>query len=53
MVWKCPACGTQIRLLAAAAAPQAGVVYRCNVCRLELVVDEKTEKLIVPPLTGT
>ena len=31
-------------------APVAGVIYRCNVCRLELMVDAKTEKLALAPL---
>jgi hypothetical protein len=48
MVWKCPACLTQIRYDGDAPAPKR--VYRCLVCRLELILDEKTRLLIVAPL---
>jgi hypothetical protein len=47
MPWKCPACLTPIRH---DQAPQPNQVYRCSVCRLELVVDERLEKLVVAPL---
>jgi predicted Zn finger-like uncharacterized protein len=50
MPWKCPACSTQIRHSDAEAAPRPGVVYRCSVCRLELVVDKETNRLVVVPL---
>jgi hypothetical protein len=30
--------------------PRPGFVYRCHVCRLELVLDTETEKLTVAPL---
>jgi hypothetical protein len=49
MPWRCPACETQIRHSATEAEPRLGVVYRCNVCRLELVMDDVTQKLAVPP----
>jgi hypothetical protein len=48
MPWKCPACQTQIRH--DGDAPQPKQIYRCHVCRLELVVDEHTDVLIVAPL---
>jgi hypothetical protein len=32
-------------------APRPRVIYRCPVCRLELVVDESTNKLTVAPLS--
>jgi DNA-directed RNA polymerase subunit RPC12/RpoP len=51
MPWKCPACSTQIRHSDAEPAPRPGVIYRCPVCRLELVVDERTTKLTVAPLS--
>ena len=51
MPWHCPACSTVIRHQEAVeSAPRPGIVYRCPVCRLELVVDEKTGKLTVAPL---
>jgi hypothetical protein len=51
MPWKCPACQTQIRYDGDKPAPKR--VYRCHVCRLELVVDEEANKLTVPPLSAT
>jgi len=53
MPWRCPACSTPIRptLLALGQdRPQPSVIYRCNVCRLELVLDEQTNKMTVAPL---
>jgi hypothetical protein len=29
--------------------PRPGTIYRCHVCRLELTIDEATNKLTVPP----
>jgi hypothetical protein len=48
MPWKCPACQTQIRH--DGDQPRPNQLYRCHVCRLELVLDEKTKKLTVAPL---
>ncbi len=48
MPWKCPACQTQINH--DGDTPEFRRVYRCHVCRLELVLDEKTHKLTVAPL---
>ena len=48
MPWKCPACQTQIRH--DGDRPEPKQIYRCHVCRLELVADENTGKLIVAPL---
>jgi hypothetical protein len=50
MPWKCPACSEQIRHASNEDAPRPGVVYRCHICRLELVVDTDTGKLTVPPV---
>jgi len=47
MPWKCPACQTQIRL--DLDSPRPRQVYRCHVCRLELVLDDAGEQLIVAP----
>jgi hypothetical protein len=30
--------------------PRAGTTYRCHICRLELVFDSKTERLVVQPM---
>lgn len=48
MPWKCPACGTSIQHREE--MPRPGVVYRCHICRLELMVDRTTGKLDVPPV---
>jgi DNA-directed RNA polymerase subunit RPC12/RpoP len=48
MPWKCPACQTQIAH--DGDMPEPKRVYRCHVCRLELVLDEATRKLAVAPL---
>jgi hypothetical protein len=50
MPWKCPACQTAIAHDPAAANPSPNTVYRCHVCRLELVVDALTNKLALAPL---
>ncbi len=47
-MWKCPACQTSIRL--DTDVPRAQTVYRCHVCRLELVLDESVHRLVVAPL---
>jgi hypothetical protein len=46
--WKCPACQTAIRHEGDEPRPRR--VYRCHVCRLELVLDEKAQTMIVAPL---
>jgi hypothetical protein len=33
--------------------PRPGVIYRCHVCRLELILDERTGKMTVAPLPTT
>ncbi len=45
MPWRCPACHIQIRHNEREERPRAGMVYRCHVCRIELVLDAATEKL--------
>lgn len=50
MPWKCPACQTQIRHETETPEPRPGVVYRCHVCRLELVFSPKTNKLVLAPI---
>jgi hypothetical protein len=44
-----PACSTHIRHVASETVPHAHIVYRCHVCRLELVLDETTQKMTVAP----
>ena len=48
MPWKCPACHTAIQHQEP--EPRPGVVYRCNICRLELMVDMQTRNLALAPL---
>jgi len=50
MPWKCPACQTQIRR--ESEAPQPGQIYRCHVCRLEVVLDEARQELTVATRPG-
>jgi hypothetical protein len=50
MSWKCPACQTAIAHDPAATPRLANAVYRCHVCRLELVVDPFSGKLTLAPL---
>jgi hypothetical protein len=47
MPWKCPACQTQIAHDGDRPVPRR--IYRCHVCRLELVLDEVAGKLTVTP----
>jgi hypothetical protein len=50
MLWQCPACGTPFRFDAREEGPRIGVIYRCHVCRIELVLNPDTERLEVLPL---
>jgi hypothetical protein len=53
MPWKCPACSTPIRQQLTAAGdaePRLGVIYRCSVCRLELVIDAAASAMTIAPL---
>lgn len=49
MPWRCPACQTQIRHLADDDRPRRGQAYRCHVCRLELVLADDAESLVIAP----
>ena len=44
---KCPACETQIRHESDALLRRLGAVYRCHVCRVELIVDAQKQDLMV------
>ena len=48
MPWKCPACQTEINHDHVPSEPRR--VYRCHVCRLELVRDDLRNKMTVAPL---
>jgi hypothetical protein len=50
MPWRCPACLLPINHSPIETRPRAGAKYRCHVCRLELRMDERTNKLAVPPM---
>jgi hypothetical protein len=49
MPWCCPACRIPIRHSEVEERPRPRTLYRCHVCRLELVFDPATEKLTVAP----
>lgn len=49
MPWRCPACRTEIRHNPVDARPRTNEAYRCHVCRLELVFDEESSKMVVAP----
>jgi rubredoxin len=49
MPWRCPACRTEIQHNPADARPRTNEAYRCHVCRLELVFDEGSSKMVVAP----
>jgi predicted SprT family Zn-dependent metalloprotease len=51
--WRCPACRLAIQHSDAEPQPRRGVIYRCHVCRLELILDESTGKMTVAPLPTT
>jgi hypothetical protein len=46
MPWKCPACRDPIAHAAHDEHPRSHVIYRCHVCRVELVFDPTANKLI-------
>ena len=48
MLWTCPSCRRQINEDGQHTAPQPNVIYRCYVCRLDLVLDTKHSKLTTP-----
>lgn len=47
MPWKCPACHIPIRHSESEERPRPNAVYRCHICRLELVFNPRTEKMNV------
>ncbi len=49
MPWRCPACRTQIQHYIGENQPERGQTYRCHVCRLELVLAEDADHLVIAP----
>ena len=47
MPWFCPACRTQIRHTPQE-LPSEGLIYRCDLCRLELMFDGQSDRMRVP-----
>ena len=47
MPWTCPVCRQPIRRSDNEAMPRIGQLYRCHVCRVDLVFDPKPQALIV------
>ena len=50
MPWRCPSCHLPISHSEIEYRPRLNTTYRCHVCRLELVIDPKTDKLVVAPI---
>ena len=50
MPWTCPACSLAIHHSDSEPSPRPGVVYRCHICRLELILDPHTNKLVLAPI---
>jgi hypothetical protein len=50
MPWTCPACSLAIRHSEQETTPRMGVVYRCHICRLELILDPSANKLVLAPM---
>jgi hypothetical protein len=48
---KCPACQTSIQYDHDLLSPRPGLIYRCHVCRLELVIDPVTDKPVLAPMS--
>lgn len=49
MPWRCPACQLPIEHGLGEMLPRSGIVYRCHICRLELIFDDTASRLIVAP----
>ena len=49
MTFMCPACRNSIRHSEMEAIPRPDVIYRCPICRLELVVDTARDVMVVAP----
>jgi hypothetical protein len=53
MPWKCPSCTQEIRHDPTDDAPRLGVLYRCHVCRMELVLDGTSGALLASTLMSS
>jgi hypothetical protein len=54
--WKCPVCSSPIRRELIAAGhdiPEPDRIYRCGICRLDLVLSKDGERMVVAPLDST
>lgn len=49
MTFMCPACRNSIRHSEMEAIPRRDVIYRCPICRLELMVDAARDVMVVAP----
>ena len=49
MPWRCPACRVQITHNDFEAKPRVSARYRCHICRLELILDAATDRLVPMP----
>jgi rubredoxin len=47
--WKCPSCETTVQHQDA--EPRVGVIYRCQICRLDLTYDPQRARLVVAPVS--
>jgi hypothetical protein len=50
MPWKCPVCHDPIRPSAHEDRPSPNTLYRCHICRIELVFDVNADKMIPAPI---
>ena len=48
MPWTCPACSLAIRHAERESAPRPGVIYRCHICRFELILDRRPQAELAP-----
>jgi hypothetical protein len=51
MPWRCPACGLTVQH--SEDIPRIDVIYRCHICRLDLVTDHQTGKMRLAPVPGS
>jgi hypothetical protein len=52
MPWRCPACRTEIHHHELEEKPRMSERYRCHVCRLELIFNDRINRLVVVPLNS-
>ena len=50
MLWRCPACRTEIQHSSTESLPDPTDGYRCHVCRLDLRFDPSQNRMVVPPV---